>query len=311
MRLPQFEHGGEIYKLKRLGMREEGLIDFSVNLNPLGPPKELIRLLRERLWEIGRYPEGRSESLRSKLAGWLGVPDDCLIVSNGSTQLIYAACRALRPRRVLILQPTFSEYERAATRCGAHISEISLKPDDGFKPRADELIDRLKRVDMAFICNPNNPTGRLLERDLLLDLVRRFPEVAFVLDEAFIDFADRPSSLLGEAKGLMNLIVLRSPSKLLAVPGLRLGYAVSNPQLIRKLEDEIELWSVNTLAQLAGEMLPKLEGFIEEGTQLVRKEREFLRSELSKIEGMFPFPSQANFLLVRLKGISSRAVQMR
>ena len=310
VKLPQFEHGGEIYKLKRLGMKGE-VIDFSVNLNPLGPPKELMRLLRERLGEISRYPENRSESLRSKLARWLGVPEDCLIVSNGSTQLIYAVCRALRPRRVLILQPTFSEYERAAIRCGACISEIPLKADDGFKPRVEELIDRLRKVDMAFICNPNNPTGSLFERDLLLDLVRRFPEVVFVLDEAFIDFADRPSSLLGEAKGLMNLIVLRSPSKILAVPGLRLGYAVSSPPLIGKLEDEIEVWSVNTLAQLAGGMLPELGEFIEQSVKLVRREREFLRAELSKINGMFPFPSQANFLLVRLKEISSRAVQMR
>ena len=307
----RFEHGGEIDKLRRLGLEVEGLLDFSVNLNPLGPPEQLMRLLRERLDEIGRYPEARSETLRSKLAELLGVPGDCLIASNGSTQLIYAICRALRPREVLIPQPTFSEYERAAVRCGARISELLLRPEDGFEPRMDELIDRLRRSDMAFICNPNNPTGHLLGRGLLLDLIERFPDVVFVLDEAFIDFADRSASLASEAPKLPNLVVLRSPTKLLAMPGLRLGYAVSNPQLISKLEEEIEPWSVNRLAQIAGEALPELEGFIEDSARFVRRERGFLIEGISAIEGLHPFPSRANFLLIRSDTLGSRAIQMR
>lgn len=307
----QFEHGGEIDKLRGIGLEVGRLLDFSVNLNPLGPPQQLMRLLRERLDEIGWYPEARSETLKSKLAELAGVAGDCLIASNGSTQLIYAVCRALRPRGVLIPQPTFSEYERAAMRCGARISEHLLRPEEGFEPRVGELISLLKRSDMAFICNPNNPTGYLWGRDQLLDLIKRFPDTTFVLDEAFIDFADRSASLAGEAPKLPNLIVLRSPTKPLAVPGLRLGYAVSNPRLISRLEGEIEPWSVNRLAQIVGGMLPELEGFIEHSAIFVRRERGFLIEGISAIEGLRPFPSRANFLLVRSDRLSSRLIQMR
>jgi len=309
--MPIFEHGGELEKLGRLGISPENLIDFSVNLNPLGPPEELLRTLRERISEIALYPEPRSEALVAKLSEKLKVPRGNLVVSNGSNQLIYAVYRALRPGRALILQPTFSEYRKAAALCGTYIIDFVLSPEDGFSVPLEELHKALESSDLAFICNPNNPTGSLLERELLLALVRRFPGTTFVVDEAFSDFSDVPSSVVGNVLEFENLVVLRSFTKIFSIPGLRLGYAAAGENVASALREQIEPWSVNRLSQLAGEIVLEFEQFVEQTRGFISEERDFLFSGISKVEGLSPFPSHANFLLVRCEALGASSLQAR
>ena len=309
--MPIFEHGGELEKLERLGISPENLIDFSVNLNPLGPPEELLRTLRERISEIALYPEPRSEALVAKLSEKLKVPWGNLVVSNGSNQLIYAVYRALRPGRALILQPTFSEYRKAAALCGTYIIDFVLSFEDGFSVPLEELHKALESSDLAFICNPNNPTGSLLERELLLALVRRFPDTTFVVDEAFSDFSDVPSSVVGNVLEFENLVVLRSFTKIFSIPGLRLGYAAAGENVASALREQIEPWSVNRLSQLAGEIVLEFERFVEQTRGFISEERDFLFSGISKVEGLSPFPSHANFLLVRCEALGASSLQAR
>ncbi|HIE05097.1 MAG TPA: threonine-phosphate decarboxylase [Candidatus Latescibacteria bacterium] len=306
-----FEHGGELEKLRRFGVSPDAIVDFSVNVNPLGPPEELLRVIRERLGEVVRYPEPYSETLASKLSAKLGVPEGSVVVSGGSNQMIYAVCRALRPERVLVLQPTFSEYRKAATIQMAYVQDFPLDPEGGFSVPSEELFGALRSSDLVFICNPNNPTGNLLEREFLLDAVRDLPDVVFVVDEAFSDFSDFPASVLGDAPRFGNLIVLRSFTKLFSVPGLRLGYSVSSEGLASALREQVEPWSVNRLAQVAGEVVIELDGFVEESRRFVRRERDYLFSSISEIRGLSPFPSQANFLLVWCPTMDASSLQAR
>jgi threonine-phosphate decarboxylase len=306
-----FEHGGELEKIEKLGVSPEDLLDFSVNLNPLGPPEKLFRTLKEHIYEVTRYPEPHSESLSLKLSRKLGVPRECVLISNGSNQLIYAVCCALKPQKALIVQPTFSEYERAAILHGTHVTDLILNHEDGFSIPTEELIGNLKSSDIAFICNPNNPTGHIWSRELLLDLMRELPDVIFVVDEAFSDFSDEPISLLEEAPKLKNLVVLRSFTKLFSIPGLRLGYAVSNGRTASILKSYIEPWSVNRLAQIAGEILLDLDRFVEESRELIFTERELLFLGLRSIEGLTPFRSHANFLLIRCDKLRSYQLQAK
>lgn len=157
-------HGGNIdeiienYKLNASELSE--LIDFSVNLNPLGPPPAMIEQIYKAIEEIVRYPNPESRRLRTKLSEWLSIPADNFIVGNGSTELIYLVCYALKPRKALIPEPTFSEYRRSAQCAGSEIScLIAHESDDNFQVNLKELLKAVENVDVLFICNPNNPTG--------------------------------------------------------------------------------------------------------------------------------------------------------
>ncbi|MCD6508334.1 threonine-phosphate decarboxylase [Candidatus Poribacteria bacterium] len=306
-----FEHGGELEKLRRLGISIDGLIDFSVNVNPLAPPEELVRMLKDRVFEVTRYPEPGSGTLVSKLSAKLDVPPNGLVISNGSNQLIYAVCRALKPRRVLVVQPTFSEYERSARLNGAEVIELILKVEDGFSVPLDDLLKRVGSSDLVFICNPNNPTGTAFERELLIELMGRFSDTTFVIDEVFLELSDVERSFVKDTLRFDNLVVLRSFTKLFSIPGLRLGYSVSSQRIAAILTAQIERWSVNRLAQIAGEVILEMDGFVEMSRSFICSERAFLFSEISKIEGFTPFPSHANFLLVRSDHLRSGSLQMK
>jgi len=305
-----FEHGGELEKIEKLGVSPENLIDFSVNLNPLGPPEKLLQMLKEHIHKIGRYPEPHSETLSFKLCRKLDIPRGCALISNGSNQLIHAACAALKPQRTLIVQPTFSEYEMATSLYGGCVTDLILNHEENFSIPMKKLIENLRSSNIAFICNPNNPTGHIWDKELLLDLMRKFPNVIFVVDEAFSDFSDRPISLLKEVPKLGNLVILRSFTKLFSIPGLRLGYAVSNERVISVLKGYIEPWSVNRLAQIAGEALLNLGRFVKESKEFILAEREFLLSALRSIRGLIPFRSHANFLLIRCDALRSHRLQI-
>jgi len=310
-----FEHGGGVFALARaLGVRPEELLDFSANINPLGPAPGVRGAVFSAFDRVVHYPDRETVALRRALADYHGLDPACIVAANGSTELICLLPRLLPGRRGLIVAPAFSEYAHALDRAGWKIEYFTLSPADGFRLCPETLAKRLAQgVDLLFLCNPANPTGVLLhlaEVERVFELCRR-SGTFLVLDEAFMDFCEEES-----AKGLITAsgggVVLRSLTKFHAIPGLRLGYAVGEADFIGRCAGMMDPWSVNTLAQTAGIAALADTGYRERTLRLVSAERDTLFRGLSALPGLKPLPSAANYLLVEICcGFSAEALRDR
>lgn len=283
-------HGGDLRRAAALyGPRE--FIDFSANINLLGPPPQVWQVLTENLQDVVHYPDPHLEGLKADLASFLKVDPSCILPGNGGAELIYLLPRLEGVRQVRIPIPTFSEYAEAAKA-----SKVPI--------RYCLDLDHLQQGDMLFLCNPNNPTGKLRSKDQILQLAQQAEERGawLVVDEAFIDFTPegRKASVAPQVQDFERLIVLYSLTKLFAIPGLRLGCLVASPALIAASRQLQPPWSVNCLAELAGRAALGDESFRERTRKATAEEREFLYQGLLAQKGLRPYPSAANFIFVAI-----------
>jgi histidinol-phosphate/aromatic aminotransferase/cobyric acid decarboxylase-like protein len=218
-------HGGDVYRaIEETGMAMSEIVDFSASINPLGMPASVIDAIRKGIPELVHYPDPFADRLAVRIAKRLGIAERALLCGNGSTELIYLLVRAFRPRKVLMPQPTFSEYERACRLQEAEIEPFPLSRKRGFAIDRKAFTAAMKGRDMAFLCNPNNPTGSIMERESVLKIAEhaRSSGCRLVVDEAFIDFIPE-HTIVREASETGSLIVLRSLTKFYALSGLRAG----------------------------------------------------------------------------------------
>lgn len=299
-----FNHGGTVFASARsLGIAPEELLDFSANINPLGPAPGVREAVCSGFEKVLHYPDRESFELRQALAGVHRVTIDNLVVANGSTELIYLLPRLLPGARGLIIAPAFSEYSRALAQAEWQTEHLILSPDDGFALSLGKLAEKLAEgFDLLFLCNPANPTGAILPLSVIREVQRlcRDAGTFLVLDEAFMDFREGESAkgLIAESGGG---IVLRSMTKFFAIPGLRLGYGIGHVDVIRQCADQLEPWSVNTPAQIAGVASLADAGYRERTVRSVSTERAALAQGLADLPGLAPFPSAANYLLVEMR----------
>jgi threonine-phosphate decarboxylase len=290
-------HGGS---LSRNG------IDFSTSLNPLGPPAEAIRAYHEAATIISQYPPPYPRHLEARIASWLDIDPETVIAGNGSTQLIYLAARILGLKSPAVVIPTFSEIANALIASGSEPLPIPLKPEDNFRLEFQTRCDALQTgTDTIFIGRPNSPTGTLIGLDEIAAIEHECAQRGgwCVVDEAFIEFADDPCSAITLMQVASKLVVLRSLTKIFAIPGLRLGYLVGPVDFVRKLRDAIEPWSVNAIAEfVALACLEVAEPFMAQSRGVIREERSRLRNELRGIPIIKVFPSAANFLMFSVEG---------
>lgn len=296
-------HGGDLAAFREQ-YPEVPVLDFSANINPLGMPESVRRVLLESADACLHYPDPRCRALREAIAGLEGVPADWVLCGNGASDLISRIAWALRPRRALLLAPTFTDYERALTAAGCACHHHRLREEDGFAAN-ETLLDPIAGVDVVFLCNPNNPTGLLLEPALLEKAIERCRrEGAYlVVDECFLDFV--PDAADRTAKRYLQdsdrLIILRAFTKIFAMPGLRLGYALCRDKdLLNRLENAGPSWSVSVPAQLCGEAAAGELDYLEETRRRVPAWREGLRSGLARL-GCGMYPSVANYLFFRAR----------
>jgi threonine-phosphate decarboxylase len=297
------------YLFRHGGTAPPGVLDFSAGINPLGPPASVLEAICKALPDIARYPDPACRELTAQLAERHGVAPEQIVVGNGSNELIYAIARAFRPKRVAIAEPTYTEYLRASLVVGAEVDHW-LADGDHFKR---EFFDTGK-AELVWFCNPNNPTGHLSGASSIARWVQSHSRSIFIVDEAFEPLCLRssmsgrglPTTLLSLHAHLPNLIVLRSMTKYYALPGLRLGYAVTTTEIADRLRAEQPPWSVNSLAQVAGLAALADEEFYSQTRDCLLPEASFLTR--LKVGGVrfLPLRSSANFVLVRLQGISSR-----
>lgn len=305
-------HGGDIFDAgERLGIPAEELLDFSSNVNSLGPPAQAREILANSLQVVTRYPDIESRKLRRHLSDNLGVPPDRILAGNGSTELIYLLARRFAPRRATTFPPCYLDYWRASELAGAEVTGYVSTDEENFALAESALEMGSETADLVWLCNPNNPSGTLIDRDRIGAAAKTHPDVIFVVDEAFMEFVPdcKERSLIGTPEP--NVIVLRSLTKFFALAGLRLGFLCADPEVVRHLASVREPWTVNGLAQAVGEHLYDDQDYISRTRAVVAEEREFLMRELTALGGLHPFPSHANFLLIRLDapGLTSAGVK--
>lgn len=305
MHLEVYGHGGDLTTASaRYGLAADEIIDFSANINPLGPPPGLLKALQNALPEIVHYPDPGHRKLVSLLANRLSVEEEAIVVGNGAAENMALALLALVPEYVGIVEPCFSEYRSLSRQLGAKVSSVFGTEERNFKALPDDVEQLIRDTDLVFIGQPNNPNGVQYR----LDELRRFAEAGerygtyVVVDEAFIDFIPEEArqTLLPELSAYPHLVLIRSMTKFYAIPGLRLGYALAHPDAAAAMRDKQVTWSVNALALFAGEVcLNAGEEYEAQTISLIERQREFMRQELHRL-GCQTWPGEANFLLVRL-----------
>lgn len=296
------KHGGNIYAaMRRLGGGFSDYLDFSANINPLGLSSQVRTALIDALDSVTGYPDPDATELKRSVSDCYRVPLEYIETGNGAVELIYLLCRALSPKRVLIPAPTFSEYEAAARAAGLMVKKVPLDKERSFVPSIAELSQMLQPGDLLFFCNPNNPTGAILNRLELEPLIERASSVgAYILfDESFNDFRPEPEeeSCRSYIKGQHSVIVLHSLTKFLAVPGLRLGFLLGRPELVGRMKQLRDPWNVNVMAQAAGVAGLADHEYRRKTVAMIAREKEIIRQGLRSIPGIRVFPASVNFVL--------------
>ncbi len=296
----QYRHGGNLRALSSLsGRAPHELLDFSANINPLGPPDWLRPLIESRISELVHYPDPEASELVAAIAGQHRISAEQVLVANGATELLHLLPRALGCGSLLLPVPSYSDYETPARLQGLTVERFTLVPDNGFLLEPQQLALLLKPGQMVLLGQPNNPTGRTFDAAALRLIAQDHPATLFVLDESFIGFTDCSRSLQQDRPP--NLLVVTSLTKLYAIPGLRLGYLTAAEEHIRKLRAFLPTWSVNSLAQAVGARAVQDAEYLQRTRQFVTQQREQLAQELSRLPGLTVYPGEANFLLLRLE----------
>ena len=300
-------HGGKVAENIELSGHE--LLDFSANLNPIGPYEmDTIREIIDRALEIiDSYPDNRYEEFKNFAAAFAGVKPENIIPTNGSSELIRLIAETILDYGdiVLLPQPTFGEYELSIKLMGATPENIEYREVYQGNGKIDEGL--LSRSKAFFICNPNNPTGTLIAGSDLAKLAQKCQqnETFLVVDEAFIELSDPAQSIAGLADNNPFVIVMRSMTKVFAIPGMRIGYGIAHRDLTARMENIRIPWNIGTIPDTVGSWLldthTKDPSYLERTRELIKKERIWLTQRLSLIRGFNPVTSSTNFILIKIK----------
>lgn len=302
-------HGGDIYSARE---RIQGtILDFSANINPLGLPDSVKSALMERLDDFALYPDPLCRELVQKIAESEQIAPEHILCANGAAELIFRLVQAIRPRCALVVAPTFAEYEQALNGCSCRVEYHLLKEEQDFV--LDDLV--LEKIHphtgIVFLCNPNNPTGQLVDQKLLERILVRCSSCGalLVVDECFRDFLEDcdGNSMKGWVEEFPNLLILRAFTKHFAMAGLRLGYCLcANPPLLERMAGLGQPWGVSVPAQIAGVAALSDTDYLRRTRELIAQERGYLKQQLGKLP-VRVIGSQANYIFFHAPEDSERA----
>lgn len=295
-------HGADINSVAELyGLEADKIIDFSSNINPF-IVESMDKIVAAGVENLQKYPDIKYRRLRKNIADYLRVEDSYIIPGNGATEIIYLLMRNLSGR-LAIINPTFSEYRKGAEIAGLSVVDFVMDWKKDFKLDLDEIYRRKDEFDSIFICNPNNPDGSVRKIKKLLEFAEKEGKL-LIVDETFIEFADseKERSLVNMVEKSKNLFIIRAVTKFFGIPGIRLGYGISsNRELLQKMYDEKEPWTINSFADSASDFIFKEDEYIRKSKEYFSKERICMINEINKIDGIKAFNSDANFILVRFE----------
>ena len=290
-------------------------LDFSANVSPLGLPQGVADAIVAALPTADRYPDPLCRELRTALSRAEQLPEPWILCGNGAADLIYRLVWALKPRRALLPVPTFAEYAAALESVGCEVKRKTLHEADDFAVTEAFVQAVNQSIDLVFLCQPNNPTGQITPPELVQRLVRRCADCGAVLvvDECFLDFLQQRDALT--AKPLLqtapNLVILKAFTKLYAMAGVRLGYALcSNTALLAKMQAAGQPWGVSSLAQAAGAAALRETAYADAVRALIADQRPKLAAGLRAL-GLQVIEGSANYLLFRAPETLGAALQQR
>ncbi len=303
--MKRFEHGGNVYK------DEKTYIDYSANINPLGYSQSVYKAIEEAIPSIIHYPDPQGRLLKKELAAHYGIETDSVILGNGAAELLYLFFYWMRPERVIIPVPSFSEYERSALAAGCQLSYYTLSEESGFTINWQDLARKGADADCIVLGNPNNPTTHLYTAKVLEPFLEscKASQTAVIVDESFLDFCSQYETYTVQnmAAHMSNVLVIHSLTKFYAIPGLRLGFGVAHPDVVRAMEEKTDVWHVNTLAQVAGIAGLRDIAYQERTRQYVATEGERLCRELQRIPYVSNIRRTVNFIFFSLENAGMTA----
>lgn len=282
------EHGGKVESDKK-----GGVIDFSANLNPYGPPDFVFDVIKEAMAEISLYPDTESRELRGKISKKIGCEEEEVLVGAGVSELIQLVALSFVKNRVLLPKHTYGEYEVAAKMMGAKIKRVEMP---GLRVYPELIVEEMEPDDVVFLCNPNNPTGQYLgkkEMGQLIEAAER-ADALLVVDEAYVDFV-RDAFPLHDFS-TRNMIILRSLTKSFAIPGVRIGYAISSAEIISAMRKVKAPWSVDAFAQKIGEAAIEDADFLAETREKIERSKGRMEARLRALN--LHIHSDANFYIL-------------
>ena len=287
------DHGGDIYTYGKV-------LDFSANINPIGTPENVLKAAVQGVYQMNNYPDPLCRELKSAIGNMEGICKDYIICGNGAADLIFQLAMAKTPKRALLVAPGFTEYQQALECIGTEIIYYKLERERDFMLEEDFLLYLKADIDMIFLCNPNNPTGKTIPMKLLdkiIDVCNK-RSIFLVLDECFNDFLEYPEeySKKNEVIKYKNLFILKAFTKMYAMAGLRLGYGLcGDEELIEKIQVSRQPWSVSIPAQAAGIAALKEMEFPEKTRCYIKKEREYLCRCMNQM-GITYWEPEANYI---------------
>ena len=304
-------HGANVDNMaKKFGKNENDIIDFSSNVNP-HIISDLGKYVLEGLEKSRSYPEINYTNLRNNISDYIKVDSELIIPGNGATEIIYLLMKSIK-RRLAILNPTFSEYGRGAKLNNLEIIDFHLKEENNFSIDLDEIQKNMDKFDSLFVCNPNNPNGKVKDLNELLDLMIENDKL-LIVDETFMEFVgeEEKYSLINKIEQTPNLFILKAVTKFFGMPGLRLGYGVtSNKQIINNIYEYKEPWTINSFAENLSNYLFKDKEYINGSKDYYINERKFMLEELRKISRLKVYDTDTNFVLIKLDDDEANSLKL-
>lgn len=286
--MKKYFHGDDIYNFSNIKY------NFSSNIWPYFNFENLYSFLSDNLDKIKNYPDPENQELIESLSKYHNIEKKKFLIGNGTVEIFNAIAFAFYGSKSLILAPTFVEYEKVTLAAKHNVKNIS---------NHDEL--KYNGFDLVWICNPNNPTGKIIERDIIVDIIKNYPKKIFVVDEAYIDYTDKAKSLIEFVDIFDNLIVTRSFTKKYAIPGLRIGYIVANDKIISKLKDILPTWNVNVMAQLAANFLLNNDSLYKIPLNEIYSLKQDLVNELNNVDYLTIIQSDMHYFLMKINKYKS------
>lgn len=306
------KHGANLFELsQKYGFNIEEIVDFSSNINPFGVSKKALEKLKNNLDKAAIYPDPDYIELKKIIANYLDTSNNQVLIASGVSSFIKSFISILNPKNSLIYSPTYSEYEKELSANNSKIHKYNLVKKENFNLDIDKLIEKInsENIELTFICNPNNPTGTIIEKEKIEKILKSINSI-LIVDETYVEFSDTDRfSSVNLATKYDNLVVMRSTSKFFSTPGIRLGYSVTNNEKILEIYNNKEelIWGINIYAEIMGkemfqdyEYQTKVRNFIEE-------ERKNIYKELSDVKSLKLYKSYGNFILIEIvdKSITS------
>lgn len=307
-------HGANIFEIsKKNNIDLNEIMDFSSNINPLGPSKKALDYLKENLNLLSAYPDVDYVDLKNSISKYTSVSSENIILGLGSTEILKDSIKFFAPKKAMILSPCYSEYERELKAIGAEVFEFNLDESSDFKVDVEEIISNINdaKIELFVFANPNNPTGTIFTRDEI-EMILNKTHVNLIIDETYVEFTDRDvfssTKLIDKYE---NIIVVRGTSKFFGLPGIRLGYGLtSNRNLLLNYEENETLWEINSAADICGRVMFSDDEYIQKVFNFIKDEREKILSELESIKNLKAYESYGNFILVKiLDGMNSTSLR--